>query len=140
MTATSDTTVATLGLNHVNLVVADVERSVRFYQQALGMTLDNRTNEITFMTTPGVSDLLALQQAGGDLDRASGKRRSPGDSGGIDHIGFDVADAATLSNLVTAVRAAGGDLLMMLTDSDGHPIAFVSDPDGYVLQLSALAS
>lgn len=138
MTTTSDATVATLGLNHVNLVVADVERSVRFYQDALGMVLDHRTDEITFLTTPGVSDQLALQQAGGDLDRASGKRRRPGDSGGIDHIGFDVADAATLSDLVTAVQFAGGQLLMTVTGGDGCPTAFVSDPDGYVLQLTAL--
>ena len=138
MTTNSDATVATLGLNHVNLVVTDVERSVRFYQDALGMTLDHRTDEITFLTTPGASDQLALQQAGGDLDRASGKQRRPGDSGGIDHIGFDVADAATLSDLVAAVQFAGGHLLMTVTGSDGYPTAFVSDPDGYVLQLTAL--
>ena len=112
--------VRTRGLNHVNLVVADTGRSRRFYEEA----------EITFMTTPGVGDSLALQQSGGDLDRLSGKRRAPGEMGGVDHIGFAV-DPEAVDDLIDAVERAGGSLLMRKTRES----AFVVDPDGYVLQL-----
>ncbi|MGV9302042.1 VOC family protein [Nonomuraea sp. NPDC004354] len=129
--------VRTLGLNHVNLVVADVDRSVRFYTGSLGMEIGGVTPEITFLTTPGTGDQLALQQAGGDLDRATGKTRTAGDSGGVDHIGFDVADAATLQTLIDQIHGGGGTLLMQFPDENGLPTAFVTDPDGYVLQLTA---
>ena len=122
--------VRTRGLNHVNLVVADVGRSRRFYEEALGFEYVNEEAEITFMTTPGVGDSLALQQSGGDLDRLSGKRRSPGEMGGVDHIGFAV-DPEAIDDLIDAVERAGGSLLMRKTRES----AFVVDPDGYVLQL-----
>lgn len=128
--------VRTLGLNHVNLVVGDVERSVDFYRRGLGLEIDKITDEITFLTTPGVGDSLALQLAGGPLDQASGRSRTAGDSGGVDHIGFDVADAEALDAVVDAALDAGGTELMRVSE-DGQPIAFLADPDGYVLQLTA---
>jgi catechol 2,3-dioxygenase-like lactoylglutathione lyase family enzyme len=131
-----DTPPRTLGLNHVNLVVADVERSVEFYRRGLGLELDKVTDEITFLTTPGIGDSLALQLAGGPLDLVSGKTRTPGDSGGVDHIGFDVPDAATLNTLVAATVAAGGTEIMR-TSEDDTPTAFIADPDGYLIQLTA---
>jgi catechol 2,3-dioxygenase-like lactoylglutathione lyase family enzyme len=131
-----DTSVRTLGLNHVNLVVADVGRSVEFYRRGLGFEIEKVTDEITFLTTPGTGDSLALQLAGGPLDRVSGKSRTPGDSGGVDHIGFDVADASILEGVVSSAVAIGGTELMRVSE-DGNPIVFLTDPDGYVLQLTA---
>lgn len=126
----------TLGFNHVNLVVADVERSVAFYRDGLGLKIENTTAEIIFMTTPGVGDSIALQLAGGPLDVASGRHRKPGDSGGVDHLGFDVT-AADLEAVATAATATGGTELMRVTGENGRPTIFVTDPDGYVLQLTA---
>lgn len=126
----------TLGLNHVNLVVADVARSVEFYRLGLGLEIEKVTDEITFLTTPGSGDSLALQLAGGPLDRVSGKSRTPGDSGGVDHIGFDVADADALEAAVGSAVEAGGAELMRVSE-EGKPIAFLSDPDGYVIQLTS---
>jgi hypothetical protein len=71
---------------------------------------------------PGPGDLVALQRAGGPLDVASGRSRRPGDSGGIDHVGFDVAIDA-LDALVAAVTAAGGGGLMRFEDASGSPVA-----------------
>jgi catechol 2,3-dioxygenase-like lactoylglutathione lyase family enzyme len=126
----------TLGLNHVNLVVADVDRSVEFYRRALGLEVDEVADEITFLTTPGVGDSLALQVAGGPLDQVSGKTRSPGDSGGVDHIGFDVADTGALEAIVKSALDAGGAEVMRV-DEEGSSTVFVSDPDGYLIQLTA---
>lgn len=125
--------VRTLGLNHVNLVVTDVDRSRAFYETALGFELVKVDSGITFLTTPGANDLLALQPSGGDLDRLSGKQRSPGDMGGVDHIGFAVEPDA-VDRLVEAVERSGGSLLMSM-DEGAERTVFVADPDGYVLQL-----
>ena len=72
--------------------MADITASVHFYTEGLGVEVFKVTEEITFLSTPGAQDLLALQLAGGDLDRAKGKSRAPGDAVGVDHIGFDVSD------------------------------------------------
>jgi catechol 2,3-dioxygenase-like lactoylglutathione lyase family enzyme len=125
--------IRTQGLNHVNLVVADVARSRSFYESALGLEFVEVETGITFLSTPGTNDLLGLQQSGGDLDRASGKRRRPGEMGGVDHIGFAV-DPATVDDLVAAIEEAGGEVLMNLGDGSERTV-FVTDPDGYVLQL-----
>ena len=87
------------------------------------------------MRTPGADDLLGLQVAGGELDRLAGKTREPGDSGGVDHIGFAVESPAMLDRLVAAVEAHGGQLLWRSQNEMGSESAFVTDPDGYVLQL-----
>jgi len=125
--------VRTLGLNHVNLVVTDVDRSRAFYETALGFEFVKIDGGITFLTTPGAHDLLALQPSGGDLDRLSGKQRSPGEMGGVDHIGFAV-EPDTVDELIDAVERAAGPLLMSL-DEGAQRTVFVADPDGYVLQL-----
>jgi catechol 2,3-dioxygenase-like lactoylglutathione lyase family enzyme len=123
----------TLGLNHVNLVVADVDRSRVFYETALGFEFVKTDTGITFLSTPGTNDLLALQLSGGDLDRLSGKQRSPGEMGGVDHIGFAV-EPDTVDELIDAVERSGGSLLMSIGDGAERTV-FVTDPDGYVLQL-----
>lgn len=125
--------VRTLGLNHVNLVVADVDRSRAFYETGLGFEFVKVDSGIVFLATPGARDLLALQPAGGDLDRLSGKQRSPGDMGGVDHIGFAV-DPDTVDPLIGAVERAGGSVLMSF-DEGAERTVFVADPDGYVIQL-----
>ena len=131
---TSSPRLRTRGLNHVNLVVADVDRARRFYETALGYEYLSTGTGITFLTTPGVGDLLSLQQSGGDLDRLAAKDRVPGDMGGVDHIGFAV-DPESIEQLVGAVEAAGGTTVLRTTDSAGRPVVFVTDVDGYLLQL-----
>jgi catechol 2,3-dioxygenase-like lactoylglutathione lyase family enzyme len=132
-TANAGGRVRTLGLNHVNLVVTDVGRSRAFYETALGFEFVKIDSGITFLTTPGAQDLLALQPSGGDLDRLSGKQRSPGDMGGVDHIGFAVEPDA-VDQLIEGVERAGGSLLMSIGEGADRTV-FVADPDGYVLQL-----
>jgi catechol 2,3-dioxygenase-like lactoylglutathione lyase family enzyme len=131
----SDRQPRTGGINHVNLLVSDLDRSVAFYRTALGFEDAGTGSGITFMRTPGADDLLALQPVGGDLDRLAGKARTPGDSGGVDHIGFAVESPAMIDLLVQRVQEHGGSLLWLSENEQGDASAFVTDPDGYVLQL-----
>ena len=66
----------------------------------------------------------------------AGSERRPGDSGGVDHLGFDVA-SAELEGVVASVVSSGGVEIMRLDGAAGLPTVFVTDPDGYVLQLTA---
>jgi catechol 2,3-dioxygenase-like lactoylglutathione lyase family enzyme len=61
--------------------------------------------------------------------------RHPGQSGGIAHFGFALQDPADLDAAVEAVQAAGGKLLRRGEHAPGQRFAYITDPDGYVIEL-----
>src|SRR4029077_13550039 len=70
--------VRTYGLTHINLLVRDVERSLRFYRQVFGVEEYGRTEGLVHCRTPGCHDVISFDE------QASGA----GESGGIVHFGF----------------------------------------------------
>ena len=76
--------VRTLGLTHIALAVKDAERSLRFYEQVLGVVPVYRSADFIQAQTPGSRDVLVFQQ---------GEERV-GMAGGIIHFGFRLASAA----------------------------------------------
>jgi catechol 2,3-dioxygenase len=120
----------TAGIRHVHLVVSDQERSVAFYRQVFAMEVMFTKDDIVFMCSPGQRDDLALHQA-----TTEGERARVGQSGGVDHFGITVVDRARLSEAIEVVVAAGWALLRRGEHAPGVPFAYVSDPDGYVIEL-----
>ena len=59
----------------------------------------------------------------------------PGDGGGIGHFGFRLVDEEDLDRAVKEVERAGGRLIRRGEHPDGQPFAYVTDPDGYVIEL-----
>lgn len=117
----------TRGLSHIHLFVGDIEKSVRFYQQGLGMRESFRDGpNFVFLNTPGTTDLVALHE----VDE---RRARAGDSGGVWHFGF-LVDPGTFEEILQQVVAAGGRLIER-KERDGKPAAAVYDPDGYVVEL-----
>src|SRR2546421_12851181 len=58
--------VRTYGLTHINLVVRDVERSLRFYRQVFGVEEYGRTEGLVHTRTPGCQDVITFdEQASG---------------------------------------------------------------------------
>ena len=56
--------VRSLGLNHINLNVTDLERSERFYLAAFGLEVRFREgDDMVFVGSPGARDLITLCQA-----------------------------------------------------------------------------
>lgn len=109
-------------LDHVNLPVTDIERSKRFYEQAL--------------STLGYGLLMehAISGAGFGYDGKPVFWIKQGATGGAVHIAFTSPDRATVDTFHEAAVAAGGD-------DNGQPGlrpeyhstyygAFVLDPDG----------
>ena len=122
--------VRTEGLTHIHLQVSDLSRSLGFYQQVFGLEEMFREGpNMVFLTTPGRRDTITLNQDP-DQDKAR-----VGDSGGIAHFGFRLTDEADLELAIQEVRAAGGTLVSQGEHSPGEPYAYVTDPDGYVIEL-----
>ena len=121
--------IRTDGLTHLHLVVGDLERSVRFYREVFGMQeLFREGSTMVFLRTPGAADTVTL-----NADPAL--HHLAGNSGGVQHAGFRLVDKADLDDAIQQVVSAGGRLLRRGEHEPGHPFAYVSDPDGYTLEL-----
>ena len=121
----------TEGLTHLHFAVADLNRSLRFYQSAFGMEEQFRAGpHLVFLQTPGGRDMITLHA---DPDR----KLEPGKSAGIAHFGFNLAGGSTLDDAVAEVTAAGGALVSRGEHGPGSGYAYVTDPDGYVIELMA---
>ena len=129
----TDCPVRTSGLSHIHLLVADLDRSQRFYREVFGAEERFRVGEdLVFLRTPGSTDLIALHGNPDDPAEA-------GKSAGMLHFGFRLLSPTDVDDAVRAVEAAGGKLVERGTHRDpSHndvPHAFVTDPDGYVIEL-----
>lgn len=121
--------IETGGLHHIHLVVRDLERSLRFYQSVFGMQEQFRVGpDMVFLSTPGSDDLITLNQNEREKHQA-------GQSGGIAHFGFKLRRGSDLDAAAGEVECAGGQLLSRGEHAPGVPFVYVSDPDGYVIEL-----
>lgn len=110
-------------VNHLHLVVGDLDRSIEFYTEAFGFEECYRsTGGVVFLRSQ-TNDSLALEQATED--------RGPG----LDHFGLALSDRAAVGPIVEKVVATGGAVLDSCELAPGHPHALVSDPDGHVIRL-----
>src|SRR5262245_40638386 len=112
------------GLNHLNLNVRDVRRSLKFYQEALGLEVRFWQGEkMVFLGSPGGHDIITLSEA---------EPGEPIGNAGVSHFGFAMAPS---DESVEQVRRAGGKLLSRGEHAPGVPFAFFEDPDGYVIEI-----
>jgi catechol 2,3-dioxygenase len=119
---------STAGIRHIHLLVADLERSTRFYGEAFGMREMFRDgNDLVFLNTPGTHDSLALHLMDGD--------ERVGRSGGYEHFGITVMERDKLDDAIAAIEAAGGALVEKGEHAPGVPYAYVRDPDGYIIEI-----
>lgn len=120
--------IKTCGLTHIHLMVKDIHRSLEFYQRVFGMEVKFWAGDgLVFLNTPGSNDLIALHQSDGD--------QPTGASGGITHFGFQLENKEDLESAIGEVVAAGGALKKRGEFTPGMPFAYVSDPDGYEIEL-----
>ena len=125
--------IKTYGLTHLHLKVADVHRSIEFYQKVFGLeVLFWEGDSMVFLRTPGASDLITFSQApAGEEIR----------SGGLDHFGFRFHDEDDVALALKIVLDAGGTVVSS-SESGTRPgklTAYVADPDGYVIQIPSAA-
>ena len=123
-------------LGHLRLDVADLDRQVAFYTEALGLSVHERarddTSHYAFLTDR------ASVHGGSAMHhrlvlRAARDGTPPERSGPLDHIAFEVPDAATLWAFVERLRARGVE-----TDLQDARIAwqcYFRDPEGNRLEV-----
>ena len=122
--------VETLGIRHIHLLVSDQDRSVSFYKEAFGMEVGFRDGTIVFLHSPNRRDDLALHLAVTEEERAR-----VGLLGGFEHFGITVKDRIQLDQWIASVVTAGGTLIDKGEHAPGVPYAYVTDPDGYVIEI-----
>ncbi len=130
--------------NHVGLCVADLDRSIRFYVDALGFRERNRLEihdgvASRLLRVPEPVGLTAVYLTLGDAVLELLHFSRPGDEEarerpftepGLTHVSLTVDDVAATCDLV---RQHGGEVLAD-TDVGGFAI-LVRDPDGQVVEL-----
>jgi glyoxylase I family protein len=140
-------------IDHVGVTVADVDRSLRFYRDTLGLRVINDS----VLTSPEVAALLGLESVelrSVDLDSGDGRvlellhyTRPPGSK--VDYESRDAGTghiALTVDNLEAVrsrVEAGGGKVIssaeLHVTDPggafDGAICLYLRDPDGMILEL-----
>jgi len=115
------------GLNHINLNVSDIRRSLAFYQQAFGLEVRFwEGRRMVFLGSPGARDVITLCE----VDEGE-----PIGSGGVSHFGFGLSRVDDLEEAVRQVERAGGKLLSRGEHAPGVPYAYFADPDGYVIEI-----
>jgi catechol 2,3-dioxygenase-like lactoylglutathione lyase family enzyme len=117
--------VPTYGLTHINLAVRDLERTLRFYEQAFGLCEYARGDGLVHTRAAGRHDILSFAE---DLATA-------GKGGGVAHFGFRLVAPEDIDRAVAEVERAGGRLLRRGEFAPGFPYAYVADPDGYEIEI-----
>ena len=119
---------------HTMLRVGDLERSLNFYTEVLGMKLLRRKDY------PGGKFTLAFVGYGDESDHTvielthNWETDSYDLGTGYGHIALAVEDAAAACN---AIREKGGNVVREAgpMKHGGSVIAFIEDPDGYKIEL-----
>jgi len=125
--------IKTHGLTHIHLKVADLQRSLKFYQEVFGLeVLFWEGDAMVFLRTPGASDLITLSLARDGEEVGSG---------GLDHFGFRFHDEDDVARAIQIVLEAGGKVISSGESGTrpGKLTAYVADPDGYVIQIPSAA-
>lgn len=123
-------------IDHVVLRVADLDRALAFYRDALGCTLEKEQKAIGLFQLRAGRSLIDLVPVDGPLGRMGGA--PPGAEGrNVDHVALaiDAFDEAALrahfQKFGIEVPAAG-----MRYGAEGEgPSIYIRDPDGNVIEL-----
>lgn len=117
-------------LLHTRMRVNDLERTVQFYQQALGLTVARRSvsprgAQIVFLATPNSEEEIEICQ----LPNSPSVQVQPD----LVHLAFEVDDLAAFA---AGLETRGFKLCDGPTEtSSGSVIGFIDAPEGYEVEL-----
>jgi catechol 2,3-dioxygenase-like lactoylglutathione lyase family enzyme len=139
------------GLHHIGLTVADLERSIAFYEAVVGATVRERSEnsgddvaEVTGLAgariiaadldLPGGGWLELVQYVAPLAERLEQERHQPGHT----HIGFLVDDADAAYERLVARGAVPTSRPVRISEPgsvwDGARVLYVCDPDGRTIE------
>jgi len=138
MTTTSEQALSfdIIGLDHVVLRISDINRSLHFYCDILGCTVERTVDSIGLVQLRAGASLIDLVDVESELGRRGG--RAPGSEGhNVDHFCIRV-EPFTPDRLKSDLLAQGieiGDIGRRY-GADGYgPSLYITDPDGNTVEL-----
>ena len=126
------------GLNHVATLTTDMDRTVRFYEEAFEAVVVfeiPEKDDHPWMKIVDVGGGAALNIFQVPPEAMIGERRRQGSRGAVDHFGLSVPDKATLDAMVERLRAAGAQEVGEVQRLGSEWSLFFRDPDGMELEV-----
>jgi catechol 2,3-dioxygenase-like lactoylglutathione lyase family enzyme len=123
-------------IDHVVLRVADLQRSIAFYVDALGCAVEKNQEDIGLYQLRAGASLIDLVPLDGKLGREGGA--GPGAEGrNMDHFALEIVpfDEAALRAHLTAHGIALGTFGRRYGAKGYGPSLYLTDPDGNVVEL-----
>ena len=116
--------IATRGLTHLNLLVADPDRSLAFYRALFGVEEYFRDEKSVQVRGPGEHDILAFVRS-----------EEAGREGGLSHFGFRLERPEDIDAAIEAARNAGATIEDTGEFGPDSPYLYLRDPDGYLIEI-----
>ena len=121
------------GINHFGLSVADLEASIRFYTDVLGLETSERREKDAFFEVGG-HDVLALIQYPGGPERFDEEARPVRRGKAFTHFGLQAESVAAVFDFQEHLKSAGVQIVKEAYERwDGASVYFL-DPNGYTLE------
>lgn len=119
-----------MGIGHVHLKVSDLERSIAFYREVIGLELQQRFGtQAAFLSAGGYHHHLGL-----NTWESRGGMRPPRGTTGLYHVAFLYPTREALARAVAQVGKAGVPLVGA-ADHGVSEAVYLEDPDGNGIEL-----
>lgn len=128
----------TTGFNHIATLTTDMNRTVGFYEQALGAVVTHeivRAEDHPWMKIVDLGGGAALNVFEVPPEEIVGDRRRLGARGAIDHFGIAVDSLATLETVKQRLTDAGAQDVGQIQKLGAEWSLFFRDPDGMELEV-----
>jgi len=125
-----------LGIDHVVLRVANLERSLAFYETALGCAVERRLDELGLVQLRAGSALIDLVPLDSPLGRAGGGTPID-DARNMDHVALQIErfEPDALRAHLETHGIEPGDVAARYGARGNGPSMYVRDPDGNTVEL-----
>jgi catechol 2,3-dioxygenase-like lactoylglutathione lyase family enzyme len=126
------------GFNHVATLTTDMNRTVHFYEDALGAEVRGEVlprDDHPWMKVVDIGGGAALNIFEVAAEEIIGERRRQGHRGAVDHFAFAVESRATLETVRERLSAAGAQEVGEVQQLGPTLSVFFRDPDGMELEV-----
>jgi catechol 2,3-dioxygenase len=116
-------------IGHVHLIVSNLDRSLRFYQNLIGFQILNKEENKATLTTDGVTPLLVLEERKDAILK-------PARTTGLYHFAILVPNRASLARSLLHLLQSGYPL-QGASDHQFSEAIYLADPDGNGIEIYA---